>query len=183
MTLVAGIGLGASGPLAPRFLRQALAALNSRREMALLATSSLYWSAPWGGGTEAPFANAAAVISSPLSPQGVLALLQQWERHHGRVRGRRYGGRSLDLDLLCVAGVTMASPALSLPHPRLLERPFALLPLMEAWMRAGQPLPAAWAAAARCLSRRGLSRIEDSDVLGDAPTRQLAGPAQHAVTR
>ncbi|MFZ9887288.1 MAG: 2-amino-4-hydroxy-6-hydroxymethyldihydropteridine diphosphokinase [Myxococcota bacterium] len=182
MTLLAGVGLGASGPLGPRFLRQAWTALASRREVTLLALSPLYWSAPWGGGTEAPFANGAVVLSSPLTPRGLLALLQQVERHHGRVRGKRYGGRSLDLDLLCVAGVTMTTTELSLPHPRLLERPFALLPLLDAWGRAGQPVPAAWSLAARRLSRRGLSLLEDPGAGGEELKHQVTGPRQHAVT-
>jgi len=81
------------------------------------------------GGAGRDFANAAALIESPLDPPAMLAALKAIERDFGRRSGRRWGERVLDLDLLAWDGRPYRSLHLSIPHPRLGERDFVLGPL------------------------------------------------------
>ncbi|MCX7895845.1 MAG: 2-amino-4-hydroxy-6-hydroxymethyldihydropteridine diphosphokinase [Thermoanaerobaculum sp.] len=99
---------------------------------AVLATSSLYRSAPLGPPQPA-FFNAALLLSFAGHPQQLFELCQAWEREAGRQREvePRWGPRPLDLDLLMAPQVVMVSKTLVLPHPRLAQRRFALLPAAE----------------------------------------------------
>ena len=84
---------------------------------------------PAAGGAGRDFANAAAMVESPLDPPAMLRALKEIERAFGRRRGKRWSARVLDLDLLAWDGGRWASRTLTIPHPRLEERPFMLLPL------------------------------------------------------
>ncbi|HET8765625.1 MAG TPA: 2-amino-4-hydroxy-6-hydroxymethyldihydropteridine diphosphokinase [Rhodanobacter sp.] len=97
----------------------------------LLARSRLYRTPPWGVLDQPWFVNAAARLDTALEPPALLDALQAIERRAGRVRGVRYGPRTLDLDLLHMDGVRCADARLTLPHPRIAERAFVLLPLAE----------------------------------------------------
>jgi 2-amino-4-hydroxy-6-hydroxymethyldihydropteridine diphosphokinase len=124
------VGLGANlGDARAALLaaRDALAALPGTR---LRAFSSLYRSAPVDAAGP-DFVNAVAVLETRLSPQQLLAELQRIEAAHGRERPWRNAPRTLDLDLLLYGEQRIDSPALVVPHPRLHERAFALLPLVE----------------------------------------------------
>ena len=86
------------------------------------------------------FANAVALVTSDLSPLQMLASLKAIEREFGRRPGRRWGSRVLDLDLAAWSGARIASRRLTLPHPRLTDRDFVLVPLMTIapdWRVAG----------------------------------------------
>jgi 2-amino-4-hydroxy-6-hydroxymethyldihydropteridine diphosphokinase len=108
---------------------QALAALPHTR---LLARSHLYRTPPWGVRDQPDFLNAVVVLETPLSPHDLLDALLDIERAAGRERsGERWGPRTLDLDLLHVAGRTVDDERLTLPHPHIAERAFVLLPLNE----------------------------------------------------
>lgn len=155
-----GIGIGSSGPRAQAFVDDALRALSSSETMRMLGVSARYATPPAGGVTDAPFVNAAAVVESELSPPALLGWLRALERRCGRVRSVRWGPRSLDLDLLWTAGAPVSRPDLTVPHPRLAERPFALLPLLEALGRAGVPAPAALVTAGRALALAPLRRLD-----------------------
>ncbi len=154
-----GIGVGSSGARASVFVQEALRALSSAAELRVLAVSDRYGSLPEGGGTDAPFVNAALVVVSGLPPRALLGWLLSLERRFGRVRGARYGGRSLDLDLLWSSGAALALPSLQLPHPRLEERAFAVAPLLEALRRAGRPPPLGLEQAARRTGPPRLRRL------------------------
>jgi 2-amino-4-hydroxy-6-hydroxymethyldihydropteridine diphosphokinase len=78
-----------------------------------------------------PFINAAALLETSLEPHVLLDALLAIEQHAGRVRAERNGPRTLDLDLLHMDGVQLADERLVLPHPRIAERAFVLLPLAE----------------------------------------------------
>jgi 2-amino-4-hydroxy-6-hydroxymethyldihydropteridine diphosphokinase len=124
------VGLGANlgdARAAVLSARDALAALPGTR---LRAFSSLYRSAPVDAAGP-DFVNAVAVLETRLSPQQLLAELQRIEAAHGRQRPWRNAPRTLDLDLLLYGEQRVDSPALVVPHPRLHERAFALLPLVE----------------------------------------------------
>ena len=99
----------------------------------LLARSSDYKTPPWGDEQQPPFINACIEIETTLAPDALLATLQAVERKFGRDRAseRRWGPRTLDLDLIAYDDLALETDALILPHPRLFERAFVLLPLAE----------------------------------------------------
>ncbi|MEO5810153.1 MAG: 2-amino-4-hydroxy-6-hydroxymethyldihydropteridine diphosphokinase [Sphingomicrobium sp.] len=86
---------------------------------------------PAVGGAGREFANAVALIESSLAPAALLAALKAIERDFGRRAGRRWAARVLDLDIVAWSGAPMATRRLTIPHPRLTERDFVLVPLTE----------------------------------------------------
>ncbi len=101
-------------------------------EIACLAASSLYESQPSGGPSgQGLYLNAVVAIDTVLAPLALLQLLQSIEKEHGRVRDVRWSERTLDLDLLFYNDLILLSERLTLPHPRLHERAFVLLPCAE----------------------------------------------------
>jgi 2-amino-4-hydroxy-6-hydroxymethyldihydropteridine diphosphokinase len=127
---VAYVGLGANLGEAPRTLSAAFEALSALPRTQLLARSSLYRSAPVDA--QGPdFYNAVAKLSTQLEPLALLDALQAIENQHGRERPYVNAPRTLDLDLLLYGEQQMTSAHLTLPHPRMLERAFVLLPLYE----------------------------------------------------
>ncbi|HET7591893.1 MAG TPA: 2-amino-4-hydroxy-6-hydroxymethyldihydropteridine diphosphokinase [Rhodanobacteraceae bacterium] len=106
----------------------ALAALPGTR---LRARSRLYRTPPWGVVDQPAFVNAAAALETSLAPRALLEALLAIEAGAGRVRGVRNGPRTLDLDLLAYGDCELREAGLTLPHPRLHERAFVLLPLAD----------------------------------------------------
>ena len=100
---------------------------------ALLARSSDYATPPWGDEDQPRFVNACIAIETALDPQALLFTLQRIEKKFGRDRDneKRWGPRTLDLDLLAYDDASITTPGLTLPHPRLFERAFVLVPLAE----------------------------------------------------
>ena len=114
------------------------------------AASALYRTPPWGVLEQPPFVNAALALETALDPDALLAALKALERDLGRVAGERWGPRAIDLDILDVEGVRRDDPQLTIPHARLFERAFALVPLAEiepAFAPARDALPPADLAA------------------------------------
>jgi 2-amino-4-hydroxy-6-hydroxymethyldihydropteridine diphosphokinase len=100
--------------------------------MNCFAVSSLYESQPSGGpGGQGLYLNAVVAIATLLAPLDLLQLLQAIEKEHGRVRSERWAERTLDLDLLLYNDLILHTECLTLPHPRLHERAFVLLPCAE----------------------------------------------------
>jgi 2-amino-4-hydroxy-6-hydroxymethyldihydropteridine diphosphokinase len=97
----------------------------------LLRRSRLYRTPPWGVLQQPPFVNAAALLDTSLEAHELLDALLAIEQRAGRVRAERNGPRTLDLDLLHMDGVQRADARLTLPHPRIAERAFVLLPLAD----------------------------------------------------
>jgi 2-amino-4-hydroxy-6-hydroxymethyldihydropteridine diphosphokinase len=95
-----------------------------------VARSSLYRSAPFEA-SGPDFINAVAALDTGLDAPGLLAAMQQIELDAGRERPYRNAPRTLDLDLLLYGSVVLETPALTLPHPRMQQRAFVLLPLAE----------------------------------------------------
>ena len=110
-----------------------VAALCDGTEVRLLARSADYRTPPWGITDQPAFINCAIIVTTTLSPQALLARAQAVERAFGRDRAqeRRWGPRTLDVDLIAYDDVTLNTPELTLPHPRLFERAFVLAPLAE----------------------------------------------------
>lgn len=128
------IGLGANldspaGPPAATF-KAALAALSGWGDVIIVACSRIYRSPAWPNADDPEFRNAAARIETSLSARELLLRLHAVEAEFGRRRGAANAPRTLDLDLLDYKGL-MSEGALCLPHPRLHERAFVLLPLLE----------------------------------------------------
>ena len=99
----------------------------------LLARSSDYRTPPWGVKDQPPFVNLCIAVATVLPPQTLFARAQAVERTLGRDRKheRRWGPRTIDIDLLAYDDLALATPELTLPHPRLFERAFVLVPLAE----------------------------------------------------
>lgn len=125
-----GLGSNLDDPAAQ--IARALGELDSIPATRLLQRSSLYRSAPWGMLDQPAFVNAVAELETRLSPRALLQALLSIEQVHGRERGgERWGPRTLDLDLLAYADLCSDEPGLVIPHPRLAQRAFVLMPLAE----------------------------------------------------
>jgi 2-amino-4-hydroxy-6-hydroxymethyldihydropteridine diphosphokinase len=114
-------------------LDRAVAALCDGAELRLVARSSDYRTPPWGVEDQPPFINCAIVAATDLAPPALLDRAQRIERQFGRdrARERRWGPRPLDIDLIAYDDVTLDTQELTLPHPRVFERAFVLVPLAE----------------------------------------------------
>jgi len=129
--VIAGLGGNLDDP-APR-ITQAIQLIADLPGTTVLRRSRLYRSAPWGRADQPDFINAACLIETALPLLELLAALQGIEAALGRAPGPRWGPRRIDLDILAYESVVMETPRLTLPHPRFLERSFALLPAAEVW--------------------------------------------------
>jgi 2-amino-4-hydroxy-6-hydroxymethyldihydropteridine diphosphokinase len=122
-----GLGANLGDPVAT--LLEAKTRLNSIGRVT--AASSLYRTPPWGVADQPPFVNAALALETALDPDALLAALKSLERALGRVASIRWGPRALDVDILDYEGVRRDDPVLTIPHARLFERAFVLVPLAE----------------------------------------------------
>ncbi len=127
---IAYVGVGANLGDAAGAVRNALDALDGMAQSRVLARSSLYRTEPIDA-SGPDFINAVAALATRLSPQELLAELQRIEQRAGRERPFRNAPRSLDLDMLIYGDLALDTPELTLPHPRMHERAFVLLPLAE----------------------------------------------------
>jgi 2-amino-4-hydroxy-6-hydroxymethyldihydropteridine diphosphokinase len=127
------VALGGNVGDVRRTLERAIARFCDGERVRLVARSSDYRTPPWGVVDQPAFVNAAIVVETTLAPPDLLAHAQATERAFGRDRAheRRWGPRTLDIDLIDIEGIALATPALTLPHPRLFERAFVLVPLAE----------------------------------------------------
>lgn len=128
---LAYVALGANlgDPLAT--IAAAIAELDKPPASRLLATSSLYRTAPVGLKNQPDFINAVAALETRLTPHALLEALFAIEARFGRSRGMPNAPRTLDLDLLLYDETTLNEARLTLPHPRMHERAFVLVPLLE----------------------------------------------------
>lgn len=101
--------------------------------------SPLYETKPVGGPPQDDFINAALVIQTEQPARWLLETALSIEKRHGRIRLERYGPRTLDIDILWIDQETIDEPGLQVPHPRLLQRAFALRPLLDVAPRAEDP--------------------------------------------
>jgi 2-amino-4-hydroxy-6-hydroxymethyldihydropteridine diphosphokinase len=142
--------------------RKAITHICGMAQAALVARSSDYATPPWGDEQQPRFTNACIEIETSLDPYALLFTLQRIEMKFGRDRSKetRWGPRTLDLDLIAHDDVTLQTAELTLPHPRLFERAFVLVPLAEIApdrVIAGQSVRAALAK----LSTEGIERLPD----------------------
>ena len=113
--------------------KSAIADMCGMAQAVLLARSSDYATPPWGDEQQSRFVNACIEIETGLAPLPLLRVLQRIEQAFGRDRSkeRRWGPRTLDLDLLAYDDIRLGKKELTLPHPRMFERAFVLVPLAE----------------------------------------------------
>src|SRR5262245_29065773 len=114
-------------------LARAIAMFCDGTDVRLTARSSDYSTPPWGVEDQPRFVNLAIAVETTLAPHALLARAQAVERAFGRdrTRERRYGPRTVDIDLIAYDDVVLETSGLTLPHPRLFERAFVLVPLAE----------------------------------------------------
>jgi 2-amino-4-hydroxy-6-hydroxymethyldihydropteridine diphosphokinase len=126
---------------------------------AVVASSGIYETAPHGSVRQPDFLNQVVCVETALEPHDLLTQCQRIESEHGRMRGLRFGPRTLDIDILLFEDVELEEPELMLPHPRMLGRAFVLVPLAEVWDFA-----------------RGMPPYDVAQLAEDAAREQLVRP-------
>lgn len=154
------IALGSNQRQPRQQLEQALQALSRLPDSRLIDQSPFYLSEPLGPTDQPPFINAVASLDTALPPLALLDALQTIEHHQGRIRDRRWGPRTLDLDILLYGDCRIDEPRLQVPHYHMHARAFVLYPLAdiapELIMPDGRPLNS-WLADCPF---EGLNRLE-----------------------
>ena len=130
--MIAWLGLGSNLQQPAKQLQNAFKRLGEYVGIEVLMVSSLYQTPPWGDEQQEDFINAVVQIRTSLAALSLLHVLQSIEDDMGRQRGnRRWGPRIIDIDLLLYGELVMQTANLELPHPRMHERAFVLMPLAE----------------------------------------------------
>ncbi len=125
------IGVGSNVGDTEETIKEALHMLDTHPEIRVAAVSSLYLTEPVGYENQPWFSNCVAEVETVLSPESLLDVLQEIENNLGRTRTIRWGPRTLDLDILLFDKLTIDSERLMVPHPRMKERAFVMVPLVE----------------------------------------------------
>ena len=125
------LSLGSNLRSPERQIRQAIHALGHIPRSSLLAHSSLYFNPAVGLRAQPRFCNAVALLTTTLTPMQLLQQCQCIEQQQGRVRKKRWGARTLDIDILFYGDYQCQTPTLTIPHPLLTQRDFVLTPLLE----------------------------------------------------
>jgi 2-amino-4-hydroxy-6-hydroxymethyldihydropteridine diphosphokinase len=126
------VGVGSNLGDREAMIWRAVELLDGTPGVHVVVVSTLRETEPWGYLDQPSFLNGAVAADTSLAPQDLLAVLLTVERELGRTRdGPRYGPRTIDLDLLLYGELELHEPGLTVPHPRLRERVFALEPLQE----------------------------------------------------
>ncbi|MBD3882772.1 2-amino-4-hydroxy-6-hydroxymethyldihydropteridine diphosphokinase [Phormidium tenue FACHB-886] len=162
----AAIALGSNIGDSPAILESALQRLDQTKGICLETQSPFYWTEAIGP-PQPDVLNACAILSTQLTPIALLDVLLAVEAEFGRVRQEHWGTRSLDLDLLLFDDAVVSQPALQLPHPRLSERAFVLVPLNDIaadWIepQSGQTIAEL------------LKRVDRSGIKAKLPSRQVS---------
>lgn len=125
------ISLGSNQGEREQQLQAAIAKLHQTPHISVIACSSLYETEPVGFVAQPFFLNMVALLQTQLSPHALLQQMLQVEQQMGRVREFRFGPRTIDLDLLLYEECAIETEELTVPHPRMHERAFVLVPLLE----------------------------------------------------
>jgi len=150
----AALGLGGNIGDSRKLIATAIRRLSEHSDISVEAVSPLYLTPPWGKIDQPAFLNAAVRIDTTLSPRALLQIILGIERKLGRERIDCWGPRRIDIDILLFGSVETDEPGLHLPHPKLQERAFALMPLVDV-------MP-----AAEFAGRRADSWLRDMDTSG-----------------
>jgi 2-amino-4-hydroxy-6-hydroxymethyldihydropteridine diphosphokinase len=178
MRVRAYIGIGSNLDDSAGYVREGFSALE--RVGRVTAASDLYLTRPWGKIDQPSFVNAAVEIETDRSVPALVADLLDLEQSMGRVRGERYGPRTIDFDLLLYGSLRSSDPQSTVPHPELSRRAFALAPLAQ--IAGGVMVPGADAtvsdllAALPALEKAGVRRIAGTAHLARAPQLDYDAP-------
>lgn len=161
--VVAHVGLGSNVGDSPGTLRAAVHRLMTVPRSRYLGVSRFYRTPAWGLVLQPDFVNAVVALETMLTPQALLEELLRIEREFGRRRmpGRRWGPRTLDLDLLLHGDAVVDAPGLRVPHPHLHERAFALVPLLDLVEDIEIPGQGSARAALQRLGRAGIAPLPE----------------------
>lgn len=125
------LGIGSNLGNKKYYLDEAVRNLQNCPQIKVVAISKYYESEPFGVKDQPMFLNAVVKIKTTLSPFDMLSFIAEIENRYGRVRAKRWGPRTLDLDILLYDKLTVSTPELTIPHPYLEKRDFVLIPLAE----------------------------------------------------
>lgn len=151
---IAYIALGSNMGDREQLLLNALHALHTHEQITVTAVSAIYETDPVGYTDQAAFLNMAIQVKTKLDPQQLLLEQLAIEQQLGRVRDVRWGPRTIDLDLLMYGQLAMETELLVLPHPRMMERAFVLVPLHDVLAVEHELYPAIQQFAAEALQLR-----------------------------
>jgi 2-amino-4-hydroxy-6-hydroxymethyldihydropteridine diphosphokinase len=135
----------------------------------VLAISPVYQTAPVGGPAQPDYLNAVLIVATGLRPQDLLTQANRIEADFGRVRGERFGPRTLDIDIISYDGLLSSDPELTLPHPRAHERAFVLVPWYDIDPSAELPGRGALSALLAGLDRGGVRQVPGAVLRPPAP--------------
>jgi 2-amino-4-hydroxy-6-hydroxymethyldihydropteridine diphosphokinase len=129
--MLAYIGLGSNLNNPKQQIKDALIALNSTQDVKVVALSSLYQSKPIDDSKQPDYINAVCQVDTHLTALELLYVCQGIETKQHRVREKKWGARTIDLDIILYGVQVVASKQLIIPHPEMMNRPFVLIPLSE----------------------------------------------------
>ena len=167
------LGLGSNLGERLEHLQAAVDLLDQDPRTRVDAVSSVYETEPVGGPEQGPYLNIALRVTTSRSPRALLALCNEVEAALGRVREERWGPRTVDVDVLLYGDRVVSTRRLAVPHPRMTERAFVLVPLME--VAPGLTLPGGGSAAS-ALAR--LAPVEGVRMIGTQVTGPGGRPAR-----
>jgi 2-amino-4-hydroxy-6-hydroxymethyldihydropteridine diphosphokinase len=127
----ATLGLGGNIGDPQAAMADALRRLDGRDDCRVTEVSRLYRTPPWGKTDQADFYNCCAAVETRLAPHALLAACLDIERDMKRVRIERWGPRTIDIDILTYASIALDEDRLTIPHPRMTQRAFVLMPLAD----------------------------------------------------
>lgn len=125
------LGLGTNIGNRENYLREAVEIINNNQEIKILKVSKVYETKAWGLKEQDDFLNLCVEIETKLNPQELLEVCHKVEEELNRVRTIRWGPRTIDVDILFFNDMLSLDENLTLPHPRIKERAFVLIPLMD----------------------------------------------------
>jgi 2-amino-4-hydroxy-6-hydroxymethyldihydropteridine diphosphokinase len=125
------LGLGGNLGDPVQAMGAALRLVDADKDTRVVSVSSVYRTPPWGKTDQPDFLNCAAEIATGRDPRSLLELCLATEQALKRVRRERWGPRTVDLDVLVYGEAAIAEPGLAIPHPRMMERAFVMVPLAE----------------------------------------------------
>lgn len=152
------LGLGSNLGQREKNMNRALKELKNLRSVEVMKRSSIYEAEPVGFKDQGFFLNAVIKIKTKLPPLSLFYLLKGIEKKMGRIKGKRWGPRKIDLDMLLYDNVIMKDEKLVLPHPQMHKRRFVLIPLIELGSRLKHPV-------LKLTPKRLLGKIEESQKL------------------
>ncbi len=129
MRTTLGLGGNLNNPV--RAMALALRTLDARADCQVISVSRLYRTPPWGKTDQSFFYNSCAAVDTTLTPEALLDVCLDIERQMKRVRIERWGPRTIDIDVLTYGDLEQVEPLLTIPHPRMIERGFVLMPLAD----------------------------------------------------